>query len=141
MLPYFIRQIKNLHSLVLIPNSLEKSFSVLVGYNLTRWEIQVFQNSDFCMKIQVLSPARNTVHYCLWSDMFVLLIFEKNCHIWDNNYRLSVQSLRCWGNHYISICSKSVLSLFEDVTWAKRDLSDVTGIKYSRQKKLTVQRP
>lgn len=34
------------------------------------WQIQVFQNFNFCLKAQILPLRTNTIKYFLWSDRF-----------------------------------------------------------------------
>ena len=68
----------------------------------SRWPIQIFQNSKFCLKTQTVSPATHTVSCFPSGDRVTLLNFEgmpTQYSSW-NSHRLSVscsfQGKWCW---------------------------------------------
>lgn len=67
MLTHFIIQYKKSHWLITSPISSGKSSSA-GKFSTSQYQIQVFQNSHFCLKTYMLSLATNNVHCFTRSD-------------------------------------------------------------------------
>ena len=107
----FIINTENSHLLILPSISSERPLKIgkLVS---SGWQIQVFQNSNLCLKAQILSLATNTVICFPWSDRRTLFIFEKmlpNTPHWITIVRQSFFRIE-WS------CMKKAISLVHNST-------------------------
>lgn len=92
-----IAQYHKCHSLILPP--------VLSKLSDSRWWIQIFQNSSFCLKVYSLSLATTTVGYFSWSNMLSHSFLRK----WLTNFEVCITV----------ICLLVILSSKQFVPWEK----------------------
>lgn len=111
------------HSLIL---------SLISSGKILHIRIQFFQNANFCLEVQILLLAKNTIGCFPWSARLALFISEKifaNC-LSLNNHSLSVRCSFKWKCYYMKKVASStgnsvapVLSLRTAIVSSRNTLS------------------
>lgn len=64
-------------NLACVTDLIRKKNLHIANLSSSQWQIQIFQNSNFHLKAQILSLTSHTVGCFLWSDRHTLFIFEE----------------------------------------------------------------